>query len=124
MFKNDYLENQKVQLNNKMLKEEDYSVYLLQAYYRTRKNNCPDLYINNLSFIYSEDNKKDLLKFRKELKNASIEEFVLSETSSALMDIIHALDRVCIKVIGVYTYEYVNEWNDKEIIKGLRMRVE
>lgn len=114
MYKNEYLEE--------CLKENKGSHYLNRSYNETMLNKFNDLIIEDLGFIYEDGN--NLRKFKNELVNAKIKEFILTDNSTALMKILHVLDSVNVKIKGVKKVEYICIWtNKKEYKKGLLMEV-
>lgn len=113
MFKNKYLEN--------CVKENKGTYYANNAYRFTINNNCDKLVVSDLGFIHNH--KEKLEDFKKELIKANITEFILAEGSSALMKIIHKLDSVNIKIIGVEEVLCVNKWKEEKVVQGLLMQV-
>lgn len=117
MYKNEYLES--------CLEKQEGNVYILKAYSITKRKGFNNLVIEKLEFIY--DNKEKLQAFQDELTNAGIKEFILTESSSGLMRILHALNSVNIKIEGVKELKYINQWgkrrnmsriNNENTIKG------
>jgi hypothetical protein len=116
MYKNDYLENY---INNNKS-----SKYLVKGYDYTVQNKFDILVIKELGFIYSEEGKHDLMEFKDELIKANIKEFLLIEKSSDLMDILHVLNFVNIKIVNLVKIDYRDKWEDMHTIKGIKMEVE
>lgn len=117
MYVNTYLEECR--------NEEKGSHYVLRAYLYTQNNNFDTLVINDLGFI---DNYADELNLLKEtLIKADIKEFILTQSSSGLMDVLHALDSVGIVLKGVTTIKHIDTLRvrpKEETIKGLQLVVE
>jgi hypothetical protein len=118
MNNNEYLEN--------CLAESKGSNYLLRVYMTTQDKEYNQLVVNDLGFIYN--NKEDLQLFKDELIKADIKEFILTESSSVLMNILHSLDSVNIKIKSVTKISYL-EYSFKErkevekYVDGLLMEV-
>ncbi|NFH40743.1 hypothetical protein [Clostridium sporogenes] len=114
MYKNEYLE--------KCLKNEKGSYYLLAGYRYTKDYNFNKLVIDDLGFIYNKPEK--LKELKEELVKANIKSFVLTASSSALMNYLHGLDSVNIKLKEVEKVSYIDKWEKEECFKeGLEMIV-
>lgn len=116
MYKNDYLNN--------CINNNEGSRYLVRGYNFTLMNKLDELVIDELTFIYTDKQKEDLTQFKDELVKADVKEFILTDNGSALMDILHALDSVNIKVNGLLKFDYRDKWDDMHTLKGIRMSVE
>jgi DNA-binding transcriptional regulator YhcF (GntR family) len=119
MYNNEYLE--------KCLEENKGSGYLLRAYMNTVDKEYRELVVNDLGFIYNS--KDELELFKDELIKADIKEFVLTETSTALMNVLHAFDSVGIKFkevtkVSRMEYSYSLREDIEVFTEGLRMIVE
>lgn len=115
MYKNEYLE--------KCLEKKRGNGYLLRGYIHTQNKEYDEFVINDLGFMYNKP--EELEEFKSELINANIKEFVLTESSSALMSEIHAFDKIGIRITGIAKVKYINKWHKKEcFIEGLRMIVQ
>lgn len=114
MFKNKYIEN--------CIKENKGIYYLNNSYRFTVNNHCDYLIVDDLGFICN--NSKDLNYFKSELQKANIKEFILAETSSGLMNTLHALNSVGIIIKGTQEVVYVNKWKEEKRFKGLLMEVQ
>ncbi|MCD3217362.1 hypothetical protein G8S55_08885 [Clostridium botulinum C] len=110
MFKNKYIEN--------CIKENKGIYYLNNSYRFTVNNHCDYLIVDDLGF------SKDLNFFKSELQKANIKEFILTETSSGLMNTLHALNSVGIIIKGTQEVVYVNKWKEEKRFKGLLMEVQ
>ncbi|GAA0082903.1 hypothetical protein [Clostridium sp. CTA-6] len=114
MYKNEYLEE--------CLKNEKGSYYLLAGYRYTKDYNFNKLVIDDLGFIYNKPEK--LKELKEELVKANIKSFVLTASSSALMNYLHGLDSVNIKLKEVEKVSYIDKWEKEECFKeGLEMIV-
>lgn len=114
MYHNYYLE--------KCIDNNDGSPYLIWGYERTKRDNFNELVIDDLGFIYND--KGILIQFKNEMVKSGIKEFVLINHSSGLMDILHALDSVGIRIEGIAEVSYISKFtNEKEYLKGLKMIV-
>lgn len=96
---------------------------------RDSNRKCYDkIAIDDFGFIYEKENVEQLNDFRKQLDDAGITEFVITERSTGLMSIIHALDSVNIKIDGIYKlekkeYDFSPKEEKIEIVNGLLMKV-
>ncbi|MBD5589114.1 hypothetical protein [Clostridium botulinum] len=114
MYKNEYLEE--------CLKNEKGSYYLLAGYKHTKDYNFNELVIDDLGFIYNKPKK--IKELKEDLVKANIKNFILTTSSSALMNYLHGLDSVNIKIKGVSKVKYIDKWDKKECFKeGLEMIV-
>lgn len=109
-------------------REENLCYFLLRGLRDTIQKKYNMIAIGDFDFIHSEDNKHQLQDFRKQLDDAEIKEFVITEKSSALMEILYALNSVGIEIVEPCTIVGVEEcyWNDELKTftkKGLAMRV-
>ncbi|EQC1535475.1 hypothetical protein ACY1J9_001306 [Clostridium botulinum] len=115
MYKNEYLEE--------CLKNEKGNYYLLTGYRYTKEYQFKTLIIDDLGFIYDKPEK--LKELKEELLKANIKSFVLTASGSALMNHLHGLDSVNIKIKGVRKASYIDKWDEEECFKeGLEMMVE
>jgi len=115
MYRNEYLVE--------CLKNEKGNGYLLRGYIYTQTNGYNELVIDDLGFI--SNNIEELKEFKDELIKANIKSFVLTTSSSALMNYLHGLDSVNIKIKGVRKISYIDKWDKEECFKeGLEMIVE
>ena len=104
--------------------ENNKSYVLNWALKYSMDSNSHDLIINDFSFIENEQEK--LIDFKRQLKEANINNFILTETSTALMKILHALNSVNIVIDKLETITIEeNLIRTKRIkeVKGIRMKV-
>ncbi|WP_297419688.1 hypothetical protein [Clostridium sp.] len=114
MLKNEYLET--------CIKEEKGSHYLIRGYHRTIEDNKANIIvIDDLGFIYNHIEELEL--FKSELIKAEIKEFVFVNSSSGLMDTIHALSSVNIKIVEAIEIEYIDTIGYKRTEKGIKFIV-
>jgi hypothetical protein len=114
MYKNEYLEE--------CLKNNQGSWYILQGYNNTKNNKYNELVIEDLGFIYSKP--EELQLFKNEMIKAEVKEFVITETSTALMKILHTLSTVGIDIKEIAEVKYIDIWTQKEQTKqGIRVIV-
>ena len=116
MYKNGYLEN--------CINNNEGSRYLVRGYNFTTKNKLDELVIEELTFIYTDKHTNDLTQFKDELMKADIKEFILTDNGSGLLDILHGLNSVNIKVKDLVKFDYRDKWDDMHTLKGIRMSVE
>lgn len=115
MYKNEYLE--------KAIENAKGNEYLLRGYIHTQNNKYNELVIDDLGFIY--DKPENLKELKEDLVKANIKSFVLTASSSALMNYLHGLDSINIKIKDVKKVPYVDKWEKEECFKkGLEMIVE
>lgn len=73
---------------------------------------------------FISNNINELKGLKNELIKANIKEFVLTESSSGLMNDLHGLNEVNIKVKEVKKVSCIDKWNKEECFKeGLKMIV-
>ena len=101
MFYNEVLENA---IKEKNINE--ISTEILYAYNYMKFDKCLSntLVINDLSFMC--DNEEKLYNFKQSLLKAGIKAFIYTNKSSGLMNDIHKLDSIGIKLNGICTVEY------------------
>lgn len=110
-------------------RESNTSFDLLRMLKSTVARKYTKLTLEESSFIYTEDNKPRLEDFAKQLKEADIKEFVLTDSSTGLMNTLYAFDSVGLKLKSVTVTEREEfDWSTKENvlvgIKGLLISVE
>ena len=108
---NEYLEE--------CIKDNKGNIYLLRNYLYSKKNNFTDLIIDDLGFMYN--NPKEINNFKEEILKSKIKNFILINSSSGLMDILHCFDSINIKVKDTTELCFVDCWNKEKHIKGLKM---
>lgn len=104
--------------------ENNKSYVLNWALKHSMDMNSHDLIVNDFGFIETKEEK--LLDFKRQLKESNIQDFIITETSTALMRILHALSGVDIVIDKLETITIEeNLIGTKRIkeVKGIRMRV-
>lgn len=116
-----YMYNEKLE---QLIEEKKISLYIHRGYLCAKENNLEYITINNMGFFHHENEIEEMKLFKQNLIEADIKYFVISDSSSGLMDDIHTLYNLGCSIEKNYTHEYTDKWGDKDTIKGLLFKAE
>ena len=94
------------------------AMYAVWAYQNTRDKGLNDFYVSELP--WENGTAED---FVKTLREAKIEEFITTDSSTALLRTLHELDKYGCKVAGLTTIN-IKVWRENEELKGIKMVLE
>lgn len=122
MLQNEYLDECIKELRASGKRNPEYSELLLRSYLENQDLQIPKLTIFTVGF--GED-IEEFTNLKNMLIKANIKEFILVDTSTALLRGLHTLDSIGLKIKGVEVTKKYKKWDEVwEDIQGLKIVIE
>lgn len=92
-------------------RESNINPFLWRMLDLIRDSNLDKFVLQSAGFIGSDDNRAELEDFVRQLREAEITEFILTDNSSGLMRTLAAFDEVGLKIVKPCKVAWVTHWH-------------